>query len=129
MDTPSYESAKRAALARKVRLFGGDIYAFGPRPDLIGRPGAAPAAATSRSIAASGFVPAHVAGAIPDGERGGGRTVAVAVNGTVAATGVTFTLEGSDDEQYSVIVPERSFKEGRNRVEVLLVDGDELEPI
>ena len=29
-------AAKRAALARKVRLFGGDIYAFGPRPDLIG---------------------------------------------------------------------------------------------
>ena len=38
VDTPRYEPAKRAALARKVRLFGGDIYAFGPRPDLIGDP-------------------------------------------------------------------------------------------
>ena len=32
---------------------------------------------------ASGFVPAHVAGTIPDGRRGGGRAVAVAVNGRI----------------------------------------------
>ena len=77
----------------------------------------------------SGFVPAHVAGAIPDGPRGGGRTVAVAVNGRVVATGVTFTLEGADEEQYSMIAPERAFKAGRNRIQLLLVEGDQLKPV
>ena len=66
VDTPRYEPAKRAALARKVRLFGGDIYAFGPRPDLIGDP-APPGGRTVDVDPESGFVPAHVAGAIPDG--------------------------------------------------------------
>jgi sulfatase-like protein len=128
VDTPTYESAKRAALARKLRLFGGDIYAFGPRPDLIGR--SVPAGGRSVAVEpGSGFIPAHVAGTIPDGQRGGGRTVAVAVNGRVAGTGVTFTLDGAGAEQYSVVVPERSFHEGANRIQVLLVEGDELEPI
>jgi hypothetical protein len=128
VDTPGYEPAKRAALARKVRLFGGEIYAFGPRPDLIGDP--APAGGRTVEVdPESGFVPAHVAGRIPDGERGGGRTVAVAVNGRVAATGLTFTLAGGHDEQYSVVVPERAFEPGANRIEVLLVEGDELEPV
>jgi len=128
VDTPSYESAKRAALARKVRLFGGDIYAFGPRPDLIGR--SVPVGGREVAVdLASGFVPGHVAGTIGDGQRGGGRIVAVAVNGRIAATGVTFTLEGSDDEQFSVIVPEKAFKEGANHVEPLLVEGDELDPV
>ena len=73
VDTPAYESAKRAALARKLRLFGGDIYAFGPRPDLIGR--SVPAGGRDVVVdPASGFIPAHVAGTIPDGRRGGGRT-------------------------------------------------------
>jgi hypothetical protein len=128
VDTPTFEGAKRAALARKIRLFGRDLYAFGPRPDLLGR--AVPAG--GRKVAmdpGSGFVPAHVAGTIPDGPRGGGRTVAVAVNGSIAATGVTFTLEGADEEQYSLIVPERAFREGANRVQLLLVEGDELRPI
>jgi hypothetical protein len=70
-----------------------------------------------------------VAGAIPGGQRGGGRTVAGAVNGKVAATGVTFTLDGAGTEQYSVVVPERSFQDGANRIQLLLVEGDELEPL
>jgi hypothetical protein len=55
--------------------------------------------------------------------------VAVAVNGRVAATGLTFTLAGGHDEQYSVVVPERAFEPGANRIEVLLVEGDELDPV
>ena len=128
VDTPGYQSAKRAALARKIALFGRDVYAFGPRPDLIGHP--APAGGHTVVLdPGSGFVPAHVAGTIPDGPRRGGRTVAVAVNGRVVATGVTFTLEGADEEQYSLIAPERAFKAGRNRIELLLVEGEELNPI
>jgi hypothetical protein len=119
VDTPGYESAKRAALERKLRLFGGGIYRFGPRPDLIGTR-VPPGGRTVSVDFGSGFVPAHVAGTIRGGHTGGGRTVAVSVNGRVVATGVTFTLAGADEEQYSVIVPERAFEEGRNRVELLL---------
>ena len=128
VDTPGYQSAQRAALARKIRLFGGGVYAFGPRPDLIGRstPGGGETVVVDPG---SGFVPAHVAGTIPDGPRGGGRTVAVAVNGRVVATGTTFTLEGADAEQYSVIAPERAFRAGRNRIQLLLVSGDQLKPV
>ncbi|MEA2420078.1 MAG: hypothetical protein QOE60_2284 [Thermoleophilaceae bacterium] len=128
VDRPGYEAAKDAALARKLRLFGGDIYAFGPRPDLIGRtvPGRGRDAVVDLD---SGFVPAHLTGPIPDGQRGGGRTVAVAVNGRIVATGVTFTLEGAHAEQYSLVVPERAFHDGHNRVQLLLVEGDELDPV
>jgi hypothetical protein len=100
VDTPSYEPARKAALERKLRLFGDGVYAFGPRPDLIGKrlpPG-------GRRVVVdpdSGFVPAHLAGTIPNGRPGGGRTVAVAVNGRV-------------------IVPERALHAGSNRVELLL---------
>lgn len=119
VDTAGYEAAKQAALARKLRLFGAGLYEFGPRPDLLGE--RVPVGGRVVTVdPGSGFVPSHVVGTIPDGRRGGGRTVAVAVNGRIEATGTTFTLEGSDAEQYSVMVPERSLRPGRNRVEVLL---------
>jgi hypothetical protein len=117
VDTPGYERAKRAALRRKLRLFGDGIYRFGPRPDLLGR--RVPPGGRRISVdRGSGFVPAHVAGTIPGGRPGGGRTVAVAVNGRIAATGVTFTLAGAAGEQYSLMVPERAFRPGVNRVEL-----------
>jgi Sulfatase len=119
VDTPSYESAKRAALERKLRLFGDGIYAFGPRPELIGER-VPPRGRRVIVDPRSGFVPSHVAGTIPHGRPGGGRTVAVAVNGRVVATGLTFTLADAEGEQYSVIVPERAFRPGPNRVELLL---------
>ena len=123
VDTPSFESRKQQALERKVGLFGSgteDIYRFGPRPDLIGERVAGAGGREVDVDRATGFIPTHVAGALPDGRRGGGRVVAVAVNGRVVATGVTFTLNGSDEEQYSVVVPERSLRPGRNRIKVLL---------
>jgi Sulfatase len=143
VDTPSYESDKRAALERKVRLFGRGLYTFGPRPDLLGKRLAdLPVSRSSGERAeiigagryanvdpASGFIPSHVLGTIGDGRKGGGRTVAVAVNGKIEATGLTFTLEDSDDEQFSMLVPERTLRPGRNRVDVLLVNGGRLESI
>jgi len=63
---------------------------------------------------------------VAPGQRGGGRVVAVAANGTIAATGRTFTLEGSESEQFSLLIPERALRRGRNRLELLLVTGDTL---
>ncbi len=137
VDTPGYERERRRALTRKLRLFGDDTYAFGPRPDLLGRtvaelsplplrPERALVAGPERYRhvdPATGFVPAHLVGRIVPGTRGGGRVLAVAVNGRVAATGRTFTLEGSDDEQFSLLIPEQALRRGANRLDFLLAEG------
>lgn len=123
VDTPWFERRKQAALVRKVRLFGSgrdDIYAFGPRPDLIGH--AAPAGGRTLVVRRAGdLAPTHLAGTIAGGRRGGGRTLAAAVHGRIVATGLTFTLQGSAEEQYSVLIPERSLHPGANRVRVLVL--------
>jgi hypothetical protein len=46
------------------------------------------------------------------------------VNGRIEAVGRSFHLRGERVESYSVIVPEDSLDEGRNRVEVLEVAND-----
>ena len=51
------------------------------------------------------------------------------MNGHVVATGLTFRLKGSNKEQYSLVVPERSLHAGRNRVELLLASAGELTPL
>ena len=56
------------------------------------------------------------------------RVLAVALNGTIAATGRTFTLEGDDDEEFSLLIPERDFRRGRNHVQMLLVGGTAAVP-
>jgi sulfatase-like protein len=134
VDTPTYEDERQAALARKLSLFGSDTYSFGPRPDLLGRsirelspmpPGGERVilahAERYRDVdPSSGFVPARLLGRIEPGRRGGGRVLAVAVNGRVAGTGRTFTLEGTDDEQFSVLIPERTLRRGANRLQFVL---------
>jgi hypothetical protein len=140
VDTPSYEPDRRAALARKLRLFGNGVYRLGPRPDLIGQrvadtqlspPGGERAVvAEARRYAnvnpASGLVPAHVVGVIEPGKPGGGRVLAVAVNGTIVGTGRTFTLEGNANEQFSLLIAERTLRTGDNHLELLLAVGGEL---
>jgi hypothetical protein len=137
VDTPGYDRERRAALGRKLRLFGDDIYSFGPRPDLVGRPLAElsplPVSGDRALVARperyrdvdpdSGFVPARIVGRIEPGRRGGGGVLVVALNGRVAATGRTFTLEGSDAEQFSVLIPERTLRRGANRVQFLFARG------
>jgi hypothetical protein len=143
VDTRGYERERRAALAHKLSLFGRDIYAFGPRPDLLGREltelSPLPASGARAVVAhseryrdvdpASGFVPARIVGRIEPGRRGGGRVLVVALNGRVAATGRTFTLEGTDAEQFSVLIPERTLRRGANRVQLLFSDGRRIRHI
>jgi hypothetical protein len=52
------------------------------------------------------------------------RDLAVAVNGRIEAVGRSFHLRGEKVESYSVMVPEDSLREGRNRIEVLQVSDD-----
>lgn len=144
---------RRAALLRtRLRHFGhGDwdsLYTgIGPRRELIGRPvaelpRAAPGrvqaslarAVDLRSVRRDSLVrPTQIAGAIVGGTVGETRDLAIAVNGTVAATGVSFHLQlpkaerARTGERFAVMVPERSIRPGRNRVEVLeILPGDRL---
>jgi Sulfatase len=143
VDRPAWRAEQQAVLRRKASLFGRGLYAYGPRPDLLGR--LVPSfdqlprgRARARLIGPrrylqvrprSGVVPTHVVGRLVHGQRGGGRTIAFALNGRIEATGKTFTLEGARDEQLSLMVPERALRPGRNLVELFLVRGQRLQPL
>jgi hypothetical protein len=134
--------ARRAAVVRRrLRELGsGDweslFSGYGPRRDLIGlevgRVGGAGDARATISLArsftrvrrSSGVVPCQVAGRIHSSDGRRERAVAVAVNGRIAAVGRSFHLRGKQAESYSVMVPEDSMREGRNRLEVLEVADD-----
>jgi hypothetical protein len=140
VDTPHYERRREEALRRKLRLVGGGIYALGPRSDLLGRRVTALSPEPleeERALLirpgryrdvdpAGGFVPTRLVGRIDPGSPGGGRVLAVALNGRIAGTGLTFTLEGDDDEQFAVLIPERALRRGANSLQLLLVDDDEV---
>ena len=133
-----FERERDAIVARNQRLFGsgadgpGRIYRIGPNQELLGQPASAAGERLDVELAyasdyedvdpASGFVPVHVVGRVRGGEAGDKRDVAVAVNGTIAGVGNTFTLAtGDEGELVSVVVPDSAFRRGRNRVEVYAV--------
>ena len=128
------ERRTRVAVRRKIELFGSGggrdpdaLYRIGPHPELIGRRASTlarlPGTATTRIDQAgdlqrvepgSMFVPGEITGEIPAGHPGGGRPIALVLNGTIAATGLTFSLEGARTESFELIVPARAFRRGRN---------------
>jgi hypothetical protein len=135
-----FERKRRALIQRNQRLFGSGrdgperLFRIGPHQELMGRPVSVrpagpnlvelPYADEYRDVdPGSGLVPAHVVGRVNDGGAPG-RDIAVAVNGRVAAVGNTFTLAtGEEGELLSVMVPEASFRRGRNRVDVYEVSS------
>lgn len=126
---------QRAQLERQSAVFppGNEaaLYEIGPRRDLVGRrvTSARPSGAASGRIdgaalyrkvnPATGVVPAYVTGELSGVAPG--RTIAVAVNGTIRATGQTYSSGGGT--RYSVIVRPSAFRNGANRVEILGVGG------
>lgn len=147
------ERRRGVLLRARLRRFGhGDwdsLYTgIGPSRELIGRAVAElPRVAASKGLQAgiageaairavrrdSLVRPTQVAGAIVGGGRRETRPIAVAVNGTIEATGVSFHLHlpkaqrARTGESFAVMVPERSIRPGRNRVEVFeIVRGSSL---
>jgi hypothetical protein len=133
--------ARRAAVVRRrLRELGSgswaSLFAFGPHRELIGQSvgnaraasGVTATLALARSFAhvrrASGMVPCQIAGRIDGSGPRTERDIAVAVNGRIEAVGRSFHLRGQAVESYSVMVPEESLREGRNRIEVLEVSDD-----
>jgi hypothetical protein len=132
------ERRRRAAVLRKLALFGAGggpnpeaLYRIGPHTELVGRRAATlprfpgqPTAQIDQAAdllhvnPAAAFVPGEITGEVPNGRPGGGRPIALALNGTIAATGRTFSLEGSTAESFEVIVPARAFRRGANEARV-----------
>ena len=131
----------RASLERKIRLFGSDgrppgLFGIGPHPELIGRriarlPRARVRAEINGADAYSSvrlrsdFLPAHLTGTIHDAGGRRPRDLAVALNGRIVAVGESFRLAGSDAENFSILLPERAFREGRNRMQLLSVTDED----
>ena len=129
-DPDDLRRRRQAAVRRKLAWFGSGrdlerLYRIGPHPELVGRATAAlprvggVAAATFHQAEellqvdpSSGFVPGEITGEIPNGRTGGGRPIALALDGTIVAVGRTFSMEGSAAENFEMIVPEAAFRRG-----------------
>ena len=134
----AWKARRAAVVRRRLRELGsGDwaslFTAFGPHRELIGRQvgdvGSPARARATISLArssanvrrSSGVIPTQIAGRIHGSGPGRERDIAVAVNGRIAAVGRSFHLRGQAVESFSVMVPEDTLREGRNRIEVLEV--------
>ena len=135
-----FEADKRRMLDKKLRLFGTGadgpdrIYRIGPHQELIGKPASAPGLKplnvdlTYRSEygkvdTGSTTIPTHVAGEVKGGPDHP-VDVAIAVNGRIRAVSSTFKLTtGVGGWLVGAMVPEDSFHDGANKVEVLQVAG------
>ncbi len=129
-DPDDLRRRRQAAVRRKLALFGSGadlerLYRIGPHPELVGQAVAAlpfiegVATATfhqseelRRVDPTSGFVPGEITGEVPNGRTGGGRPIALALDGTIVAVGRTFSMEGSVVENFELIVPEEAFRRG-----------------
>ena len=126
VDAATFERRRRAALERKLQLFGEDLYGTDA---LVGRPvnafGAAAGATATIDVASElddvdlrGPLPAMITGTIA-GAGPGRHDLALAVNGRIATVAQSFSWEG--EERFSALVPPKAFRAGRNTVDVLLV--------
>jgi Sulfatase len=133
--------AQEEAVERKVALFGEgaweSLFAAVPHPALLGRRADELAAGSTDDRASIDheltrellarvepglpFVPSPLHGHVEgDGARTG-RTLAVAVNGTIAT--LTTIFRASGEQRFSALAPESAFRTGRNTVEFFWVDG------
>ena len=129
------EAGVLATARRNASLFGvgrQSMYRIGPYPGLLGMsPTRFAVLGTSRddvridntaSFAnvrlSSGLVPARVAGTI-GGDTADGTSLAVAVDGRVRATAFAYEIDGKT--RFEAMVPETSFREGRNSIDIYAV--------
>jgi hypothetical protein len=130
-----------ATIAARAERFGTGadvdrLFRVGPNTDLIGRRVTADADTgppRARFWGARRFVhvdlhgrriPANVIGWL-DGTKSGGRDLAVAANGRIAAVGRSFKPIGSTGMEFSLMVPQSAFRNGFNDVRLYEVMGGE----
>jgi len=133
-----WQVRRKAQLDRKLRIFGDGadgplrLFRIGPDQGLLFKPVSSfnVSSGSGASFVApqefrqvdlrSPTVPVHVTGhlkGIPTG-----RDLAIAVNGTIEATTVSFHTAVSNDVVFAAMVPESSLHQGRNSVEVLEIE-------
>jgi hypothetical protein len=129
-----------ASLRHKLRLFGsGDaepgLFGIGPYPRLHGTPvsrwpvlarGARRAvvdgpAAYRRVSLRSGSVPVKVSGLLAGSGSRSAQDIAVAVNGTIAATAPTVAPRPHARRLFSLVIPEKTLHDGSNRIELFAI--------
>jgi hypothetical protein len=131
-----FEADKRRVLAKKLRLFGTGadgpdrIYRIGPHQELLGKPADTPGLRPlpvdliykneyGDVQTSSPTIPTHVAGKVKSSD--GPVDIAIAVNGTIRAVSSTFKLTTGGGWLFGAMVPEDSFHDGANKVEVYRV--------
>jgi hypothetical protein len=109
------------------------IWRNGPRQELVGRSAATLTRVDGNAGAflnnarlyrhvkpASGVIPAYVTGSTSGVAPGA--DLAVIVDGTIAATGEAYVDHG--DPRFSMLIPPQTLKPGRNRVQIVALEGD-----
>jgi Sulfatase len=136
-----YGRQTAATLAAKLRIFGNGMYTNGPDPQLHGRraPGTAPDSGLRATIdhperlthvdTGSTFLPSNITGRLTGANARASLPLAVAVNGRIAATGMSAQLEGVDDVVVSLLVPPQTLHNGSNDVRLYLIAGGRLTAI
>jgi hypothetical protein len=130
------------------RVLYGDPWAMafriGPHPELLGRRVSALPVRLAEDISAElanaslvrnvargdQLFPTRVTGRLQGVPFGEHRDVAVAVNGRISATGRSFDLWWKGREYFSMMVPERALREGRNLIDLFeVLRGGALVPL
>jgi hypothetical protein len=122
------------------------LFKVGPFADLVGRTPESVGVAAASGLAARlndpenlrrghlalGSLPALISGALTGPAAGGPVPLAVAVNGTIGAVGLTFT-EGDTPQTFAAMVPDALLRPGANRVRLYQVErtgsGPRLHPV
>jgi hypothetical protein len=136
---PSVVAADVLRMAhRNADLFGtgGDsLYRIGPRPDLLGVQVSTLRRTTAKDSAvlidraqdlanvrrSTGYVPTQILGRLSWGSLRASDDLAVAVNGTVAATTKAYVSRGATE--FSTMIDEQALRDGANDVDVFAVRG------
>jgi hypothetical protein len=122
------ESKLAAALRRQTALFGSDLYRVGPHLELVGRAVSDVDVVDDTDFTSELFdqesvlSPAHVVGVLEGNGAEPGLDVAVAVNGTIAATARTFSFLG--DVRFEALARESAFRPGQNEIDVYVITAD-----
>ena len=125
--TQRWQAERQASLDRRLGLFGSgtrSLYAFGPRPDLIGRPPPASlrpvranvwqARALQNVDPESPVCLCQLAGRVARVDAG--TPLAIGINGRIAATAEAFPPVGPKKLEWSAMVPPTAYRRGINTV-------------
>ena len=131
----AFTAALRSIVKRKAQAFAHGFYAIGPAQDLLGKKLAALKVARAAGMHATftyadqlrnvnprgAFVPADVIAKLSGRKLGRGAAFAVAVNGTIAATGRTALIKGSPTVWATALLPPGALRKGANTVQIVLI--------